>query len=480
VAAARLLDRVRPGFAEHAAADAAWLERLPAIIRSVVLPGLALVVPVAFAVPHALAPTGQPVTEITVTILDVYIESIPFMIIAAILGLAAPSLGVLFLASHIVADLVAAFIQPLELVPLPSALAGRLVSFWLLYLLVAELPMAVHELARWHGLARARAASGLLRVAVGTGAAAFLAGVWGVGAPLLIRPVFTWSDLRFPTANAGWPLLVDSFLFAGVVGGGAFAVLAARYLLLPAEAQPMTAADGRNPGTVGKLVFGVAVPILLFSSLITQPVDAAILVGAVLIARPVGVLVLRRAGLAGPLAAIPRPLRFIGGVAASAAVSYLVVTVLGVSTLSAFFTMVVATAISYVLIRTLLDADTLASTPVERGPSLAGGVGASLALGVVFWLFSAGPVFADNIAGQTDGWGNAAAAAGAAAGAGGLAAGSARQNNKKKPNPPPWYVPDDSAEFFGYDKPPKAPPDAKKPPPPNWPKPKPPPPGQEY
>lgn len=471
-----LLDRARPGLAERAAVDAAWLRRLPPILGSVVLPGLAVVVPVAFAVPHALAPSGLPISEITFTMLDVYIESIPFMIIAAIIGLTAPTLGVLFLASHMAADLVAAFIQPLELVPLPTALLGRLVSFWLLYLLVAELPMAVHELTRWPGWRRARAASGLVGVAVGTAAAAFFAGIWGVGAPLLVRPVFTWSDLNSPTANAGWPLLVHSLIFGVIVGAAASVVLAIRYLLLPAATEPVPAAEPRGPGSLGKLVFGVVVPLALFSSLITQPVDAAVLVVAVLSARPISALVLRRARLAGPLAAIPRQLRLIAGVALASGVSYLVVSVLGISTLSNFFTMVVAMAVSYVLIRILLDADSVTASPTDSGPSLAAGIGASLTIGVVFWLFAAGPVFADNIAGQTDGWSNGAAAAGAAAGAGGLAAASARQNNKKKPNPPPFYIPDSAAEFFGYDPPKPPPPDPKKKQP-DWTKPKPPPPG---
>jgi hypothetical protein len=471
-----MLDHIRPGLAERAAEDAAWLDRLPRILRSVVLPGLAIAVPVAFAVPHALAPSGRPVDEITFTMLDVYIESIPFMVIAAIIGLTAPTLGVLFLASHMVADLGAAFIQPLELTPLPIALAGRLVSFWLLYLLVAELPMAVHDLTGSAGWRRAGVAGGLLRVVVGTAAGAFFAGVWGFGATLLVRPVFTWSDLNLPTANAGWPLLSTAVPFAVVVGAGAFVVLALRYLLLPAPPQPEPAADQRGPGSLGKLVFGVVVPLALLSSVITQPVDAIVLVVAVLGARPISALVLRRARLARPLAAIPRPLRLIGGVALSAGVSYLIVSVLGVSTLSRFFTMVVAMGVSYVLVRTLLDADNLTPSSADAGPSLAAGIGASLTIGVMFWLFGAGPVLADNIIGQTDGWGEAAAAAGAAAGAGGLAASSANKNkNKKKPNPPPWYVPDFSADFFGYD-PPPPPPDTKKKQP-DWTKPNPPPPG---
>lgn len=468
-----LLDRVRPGIADHAAADVAWLRRFPSIIGSVVLPGLAVVVPILFAVNHALAPGFRPISEITFQILDVYTESIPFMIIAAVIGLTAPTLGLLFLTSHMVADLVAAFIQPLELTPLPTAIAGRIVSFWVLYLLVAELPMAVHELARWGGWARARMASGLLRVAFATAAGTFFAGAWGFSATLLVRQVFTWSDLKNTTANAGWPLLSTAIPFTVVVGAAGFVVLALRYLLLPARTEPEPEAATRGPGTLGKLVYGIVLPLALFSSVIHQPVDAVVLLIAVVAARPISVLILRRARLARPLAAIPRTLRLIGGLALSAGVSFLIISVMGMNfprTMSNFFEMIVAMAVSYVLIRTLLDADGMTSSLADDEPSLAAASGAALTLGVLFWLFGAGPVFADNTLLRPDGWVAPAAAAGAAAGAGGLAAASASQN-KKKPNPPPWYIPDSMAEFFGYD-PPTPPGDPKKRP--DWTKPQPP------
>lgn len=468
------LDRIRPGLAARAAADSAWLGRLPWIVRSVIVPGLVIAIPIAFAVPHALAPVGRPVTPITFLILDLYTESIPFMIAAAIVGLTAPTLGVLFLASHVVADLVAAFIQPLELSPLPIALGGRLISFWVLYLLVAELPMSVHELSRWPGWRRAGPLSGLLRIAAGGAAAGFLVWIWGIGAPLLLRQVWTWSDLKAQTANAGTPLLEKAPLFAIIVGAAAVILIGLRVLRATADAAPEPEPGSRARGSIGGLVFGLAVPLLLFSSVITQPVDAVILVVAVLAARPISMFVLRRTPFARALVAIPRPLRLIAGLAISVGVSYLIVSVLGVSTLSYFFSMVVAMAVSYVLIRTLLDADDVSLSPAETGPPLVAGIGAFVAIGALTWIFAAGPVSADNGVGQTDGWGVPLAAGAAAAGAGGLAAASARKNNKK-PNPPPWYVPDSTAEFFGYD-PPKPPPVEKKKQP-DWTKPKNPPPG---
>jgi uncharacterized membrane protein YdcZ (DUF606 family) len=200
-----------------------------------------------------------------------------------------------------------------------------------------------------------------------------------------------------------------------------------------------------------------------------------VLVAAVLGARPLSVLLLRRGPLAPMLASIPRPIRFIAGVGAATAISYLIVSVLGFSTVSDFFTMVLALAVSFLLIHLLLDADDYAGEPGEP-PSLTVGLGATLALGAVVFLFAAGPALADNLGSHSDGWGTAAAAAGAAAGAAGLASGSASKK-KKEPNPPPWYIPDGFAEAFGYDSPYDAPPaDPNKPPPdpnkppPGWPK----------
>ncbi len=473
-----VLGRIRPGLAERAAEDAAWVSRFPPLAATAILPLLVVAIPVAFAGARAFDTTPVNAVEFTFHIQDVYIESIPFMVIAAAIGLAAPTLGVLFLASHMIADLAAAFIQPLEMEPLPTAFAGRLVSFWLLYLLVAELPMAVHEISGWVRVRAPRALGGPLMVVVGAAAGAAFAWIWGAGATLLIRPVFTWSHLYWPTANAGWPLLSSAGIFALVVGGAALLLFGFRYLILPAAARPAQVAASGGMAGLGPIVFGIVVPIVLFSSLITQPIDAVVLAVAVLGARPISAFVLRRTGLARPLAGILRPVRLIGGVAVSFGVGYLIASVLGVSTISDFFTMVVAMAVGFVLTRILLDADDFGSS-VAAPPSLAAGVGASLVVGMAIWLFSAGPTFADNIGNQGDGWGTAAAAAGAAAGAGGLAAGSASKK-KKEPNPPPWYVPDSFADFFGYDTPGGSPPDPKKPPPdpnkppPGWPKQRPP------
>jgi hypothetical protein len=465
------LDRIRPGLAEWAARDVAWLARFPVAIRSMLIPLVVVLIPITFAAMRAFDQTRPGEQLFAVRILDVYTESIPFMVIAALIGLAAPTLGVLFLAAHAVADLIAAAIQPSELKPLPTALLGRLVSFWLLYLLVAELPIAVHEIIASVRKRGAGTGTGtVLAVLVGGVAATALAWMWGGGAPLLIRPVFTWSALGRPSANAGWPLLVASDLFAYIVGALALVLFVVRYVLLPATAEPIPTTRANAGSAPLRLVFGVLVPIILFASVVTQPIDALVLVSAVIAARPISVLVLRGFGLARRLAVIPRPARLIGGFALSAAVGFGIASVLGVSTLSDWFTMNVVMAVGFVLTRVLLDADDFVQTAIP-GPSLATGVVASIAAGVVIWLFSAGWAFADNTSGQSDGYGNALGAAAAAGGAGGLAAWSAgKAKGGKKPNPPPWYIPDNFADWFGYD-PPKPPPPPP-PPKPKFPKPK--------
>lgn len=466
---ALLLDRIRPGLAEQAAADAASITRLPRGV-GLALPLLAVAIPIAFSVPHALAPSALNAVDFTFQILDVYQESLPFMMVAAALGLLAPTLGLLFVLVFLPADMVAALFQQGEMTPLPMAILARTLSCWVLYLLATELPMAAHDMADW-AATRTRAAWG------GVGAGALTAGaltwVWAMGAPVFIIPVFTWTAKIQPTTNAAYALNVHTPLF---VVFGAMAVLAAlglRRVLRPAEAAP---APARTRSSLGPILFGIVVPLALFASVVTQPIDAVVLVAAVLGARPLSVLLLRRGPLAPMLAAIPRPVRFILGVASATAVSYLIVNVLGFSPISSFFTMVLALAASFLIMRILLDADdfTRADADVEP-PSVAVGLSATLAIGGLVWLFAAAPVLADNLGSHPDGWGTAAAAAGAAAGGAALASGSAK-NKKKEPNPPPWYVPNGFAEFFGYDSPYEKPPDANKPPPdpnqppPGWPK----------
>ena len=118
------LDRVRPGLAERAAEDAAWLARFPAILRSLLIPATVVAIPIVFAAARAFDTKLVNAVVYTFRIQDVYLESIPFLVIAGAIGLAAPTLGVLFLASHAIADLGAAFLQPKELQPLLTAVPG--------------------------------------------------------------------------------------------------------------------------------------------------------------------------------------------------------------------------------------------------------------------------------------------------------------------------------------------------------------------
>lgn len=476
---ARMLDRLRPGLAERAAEDAAFLARFPATIQTAVAAGV-IAIPLIWAAVRAGDTVGQTFVTYTMRIQDVYIESIPFMVIAAAIGIAAPTLGVLFLTAHVVGDLGAGLVQRYELSPLPTALLGRLISFWLLYVLVAELPMLVHEVVAMMRSRLGSARGVLPSVAAGAGAATVLALAWGVAAPLLIRPVFTWSDLRHPTANAGWPLLDAPHVFALAVGIAAAALLALRYILRPAADAPITTEERSQRLGFRTVVFGTVVPILLFASLVSQPIDLVVILGAVLAARPISAVVLRSTGLAVPLSIIPRAVRLVIGLGLAAVVSTGIVAVLGISTLSDWFSMVVAMGVSFIIVRTLLDAEDFVST-ASPGPAIATGMLVMTVVGLGLWLFTAGAALADNITDQGDGYGAAAAAGGAAAGAGGLAAaaagrkgGSAGGGTKPK-NPTPWWMPDSVGPFFGHDGPtnPPPPPDNSKPIKPKGPKPPP-------
>jgi hypothetical protein len=482
---ARLLDRVRPGLAERAADDAAWLARFPGV--AVLLPALVAAIPLVFAGLRAFDTTQVNQVVYTFRIQDVYTESIPYMAIGAVIGMAAPALGILFLTAHVFGDLAAAFVQPKELSPLPTALLGRFVSFWVLYLLVAELPVAVHEISAAVRRRLAGPSGRLAAIAAGAGASAVLAYAWGIGATLFIRPVFTWSDLQFPTGNAGWPLLAASEVFGLIVGAGTLIAFTLRYMLRPARLESTPASQAREGAGLRSLAMGVGLPVLLFSSVVTQPIDAVILLVAVLASRPISALVLGRAGLAAPLSIIPRPARLILGFVVSAVVGTVILAIVGKPQISAFFTMVIIIAVSYVLTRLMLDADDFSTAAAPALP-LATALTLSTLAGLAIWLLAAGAVLADNITSQSDMEKAAAAAAAAAGGLGAVSA--AKMGGKgggaaaKKPNPPPWYVPDQAADFFGYDKP-SPPPDqastANKKKTPDWAKrPPAPPPGQDW
>ena len=124
-----------------------------------VLAVIAIGYPIIASVLHAFGPPTRPGDYLPLALRPfydiVYAESLPFMIVAVGLGLASPALGVLFMTVFIPADLWAASASSAELrtppwfSSFPAAIAARLASLGLLWILAVEIPLLTH---RW-GLA---------------------------------------------------------------------------------------------------------------------------------------------------------------------------------------------------------------------------------------------------------------------------------------------------------------------------------------
>jgi hypothetical protein len=151
-----------------------------------------------------------------------YPESIAFLCLAVALGMVSPAASLLMTLVFVPLDLVTA-LQGHVLDPLIPAIAGRFISWWLLFVLAVAIPLVCRGVPG-AVLAAASPPDPLVRRLVGYASAgltcAVLVWLWTQAAPLLIAPLFTWSDgLRVPsaaaTAVAGeWQNVVTAALFA--------------------------------------------------------------------------------------------------------------------------------------------------------------------------------------------------------------------------------------------------------------------------
>ena len=138
------LGRLRPGLRAATASDAARWAELRLRFGGIILPALAIALPLLLGLGHLSR--GGPWTYTldvdpwTVRIYDVFTESIPFMVAAAALGMASPAAGVLLVGAYGVSDLLVTIVTG-ELQPLLGATVGRFVSYLVLWLLVVEVPL---------------------------------------------------------------------------------------------------------------------------------------------------------------------------------------------------------------------------------------------------------------------------------------------------------------------------------------------------
>lgn len=447
---ARLVGVLHGGLRAAIRGDVALLERLP--VAAWVLPVVAIAVPAVFSLLHLVIPHADPRNTNSPFILawaDVYTESLLYMVGALAIGLLAPSLGVLFVLSHTVFDLVAAALSPAELDPLLPGIAARLIAAWLLWLLVVDIPVLTRSLTA--GMVDRRALGPpMARRAITVAAAAVtvlaLVWIWSLAMAWLIRPVFTWTRLGLPGYQSIAP--VQELGLAIAIGGAvaAAAVTAARLRLTPHAGRPLFGSSRRR-GPLGLVLGHLATSILALAALgglITVQIDLVLLFVALVVVRPIVALLFWRTPAGSLLARIPWLVRFVAAFALTMLVGLVIMPPLYDDYYfgSEFLPLILTIAIGLVIFD-VLTADEWARGGVPRAASdaavsAAGGHVTSL----LFMLLAGGAIYlaapsvasADNCAGRLD---CTLSMYGAAGGAAGAAAGAGLRRRSNGPPPPP-------------------------------------------
>jgi len=451
------------------ARPALLLNRIHPTLAASVRPDLALLVKINPRLPMALPLIVVAIvivfSVVRLTVNQVYTESLIFLVLAVAIGMVAPAAGVLLVLLHGAADLARAFVDPYTSAGQYGAIgliAGRLISFYLLWLLVVEIPVVgrmvpavVMDSERPANVnARRLVAIGSTAVAVG-----LMTWIWTQAAGLLIRPVFTWSGLGAPTYDAIANLQVNGMVIVLVAAVLAAAMGILRLQKPSGEAlgdpsftefedfdvDQFQAEPSEGLGLIGQLARHL-LAVFLLGGLMTGFLDLAIIGGVALLSQPVASRALRNDRLRKLLRGIPWVGRFVAGFGLTYVIGYVINTVryepLGGSE---FFPLVLTVAFGLLIFQVLLndldtdeddgDDDASESAGAEGAPSAGGAIGAALvifAVGAMLQLAFPATAFADNCSGLFDCNQTIGAAAAAAAGAAAAAAGAAANRNQNK------------------------------------------------
>jgi hypothetical protein len=340
-----------------------------------------------------------------VGIRDLYTESIPFLILALAAGFLSRTTGMLLVATHVIFDLIRFLVglgDPFSAGSLqtPEQIVGRLITYWLLWVLVVIIPtlQRVSHYAATDWLARRNAATIVAAPASAAVAGGFVY-LWSTAEPFLIRPAFAGS----PTVEAmepqrtGWLIALAAVGIATVIG-----IVLQRRVWTGADLIPLVRRTGAfdTGGLVMRLV-AYAVTVVLLLGLITSVLDV-VLLGAALIGGELIVPGIRRAEpMRSVLPRVPFLVRLALALGLTFLISHLWFNVFYEPFLgSEFFPIVVALAVSLVVFRVLVEA-----SPVE--PRVRPGPVAPTALVVILAAVGATllvppPVVADNCSGLSD------------------------------------------------------------------------------
>jgi hypothetical protein len=442
MAPALLLGRFWPRLRAAANADAIAFERYPRVLVEALPLLLVLLLAGGLAISHGMHHYQNAAGSVEWTRLrlaDTYLEIPIFLLLVILVGAASPSLGVALVLVFGGLDIAVAATQPQELTPLPGALVGRLVALWALWLLGVEIPLFVRAMAvSWHAVGRSRPVVAAL--------AALTAGVftwfWTLAVPILVRPMFVWSDIGGVAIAAVRPVQDAGIVFAVFAGvaTGALAYLRGTDGLLRGE--PATESV-RPTSRLLSLAWGLLAAALITVSLggvVASPYEAAVLFVALATAGPLARFVANRTILGAIVGRAPTVLRF--GVAAGASLGVAAVvmgplykanvdatihTPLGQPGVAPeFFSVVFTMSIVFFVVALVT---TPASNLNRPPPTLASSTLTLSVLGLAFYgLILATPVIAlaDNCSGINDCWGTPLAAAAAAGAIPALAAAASK------------------------------------------------------
>lgn len=365
---ARLVSWWHGDLRDTLSADAATFGRPLARVFFALLALIAVAYPVAASIVHAVGPEFPRAEFLTAALRPffdiVYSESLPFMIAAAGIGIFCPALGVLFMALFIPGDLMAAGRSTTELQPLqkfgsfPAPHLARAISYALLWILAVEIPIWARVWATgWAGRydgQRSVIASALARI----GATAVLVYFWARALPWLIHPVFTWTPRQFtPEASNPtwrfWPILV--------AGTAVIAAVAAIWLrpAVPSEAPAGMTAQPAGERSMGQVLVrqSVAVVVLaaLLAGLMTNLLNAVMLITGLVVAGPVLTVVLPRVRVPSVVADAPMAARWVAAMVIGLGVRWVIVSVVGDAAFENYLGLVLTLAVGAPLFRLFME-----------------------------------------------------------------------------------------------------------------------------
>lgn len=434
---ARFIGHYRPILWSAAHADVWAFERLPRAWVDIWFPLAIVVLALVPSLFHLLGPGQLTLYQIDFTRLrvdDVYTESFVFMAGALLVGALSPALGAFLVFVFVVFDLVAASQQMNELVPFFPALFGRVVSWWLLWLLAVEVPLIGRSMAASVAAGAGRRLLGVLVAGLATGAFAF---IWTLATPTIIRTTFTVSYLRGSTI-AAIVMLQNGGLQLTAIGAVTAAAVAWRRgpdRLLGSTVNPP--AWWTQPRVV--LARHIAVAAFLtfcLAGVIQEWWYGLVLFAALAGARPVATAVVGRSPIGAALDRLPDVIRVAIALAVAFGITLLIVPSPTQRNPNTFQGVIIGIAVAVFVVE-LFTARADGGRAFRARPVAAASM---LALGLLLLaLLAPALAFADNCADAADCYGLGGAAAAAAGGTGAAIAG---RYLTKRPGGPSGGTPD--------------------------------------